>query len=157
MATASSMTERQTKRRWRFRYSIRSLMAFVALVSMGLSAFVTYFADAQIDGNVRFGACACGLTSATIADGKVVLAEANHDTPAGTIVATIEIEDRICTLRRFGKDGIPGTAERLQVDHLGAKYYAPEIYGEQPVYVLMVDNWKLYPAYVVAWIKGMFR
>jgi hypothetical protein len=124
---------------------------------MGLGVLVAYFADAWIDGNVRYQACACGLTRATITEGTVVLAEANHDTPAGTIVATVEIKDRICTLTRIGEDGKPGSTERLQVDHLGAKLYLEEIYGQQPVYVVMVDNWKVYPACIVMWMRRTLR
>jgi hypothetical protein len=124
---------------------------------MGLGVVVAYFADARIDGNVYYGACACGLTRARITDGKVVLAEVNHDTPAGAIVATVEIKDRICALRRIGDDGKPGPTERLQVDHLGGKFYLEEIYGEQPVYVIMVDNWKLYPACIVLWMRRTLR
>ena len=97
------------------------------------------------------------MTGARIADGNVVLTEANHDRPAGTVVATIEIKDGICTLRGFDKDGIPQTAERLQIDHLGAKYH----HGEESHYVLIVDNWKFYPAflpaYLLKWIKGVVR
>jgi hypothetical protein len=151
------MAERQSGRRWRFRWSLRSLIVFVALVSMVLSVFVAYFDTAQIDGNVRFLACACGHTRAKISDGQVILVEPNHDKPAGTVVATVEVKDESCTLRRIGEDGTPGTAERMQVDHLGAKYYDEANYGSRPIYVLLADNWKLYPASVVTWIRLMFE
>jgi hypothetical protein len=127
------------------------------LVAVGLGIVVAYFADARIDGNVRYGACACGLTRATITDGELVLAEANHDTPAGTIVAAVEIKDRTCALTRIGDDGKPEPTERLQVDHLGAKFYLEEVYGQQPVYVVMVDNWKLYPARIAMWMRRTLR
>jgi hypothetical protein len=151
------MAEQESRSKWRFRWSVRSLLVFVALVSLGLGLWAAYFHTAKIEGNVRFGACACGLTPATVADGKVVLAEQNHDRPAGTVLATIEIKGRVCTLRRIGEDGAAGPAETLQVDHLGAKFYDEPTYGTQPVYVVIVDNWKLYPAYAIFWIRRMFR
>jgi hypothetical protein len=93
------------------------------------------------------------LKRAKIADGKLVLAEDNHDTRAGTVVGTIEIKGRTCTLRRVGKDGTLGPAETYQVDHLGANYEPTD--GPRPVYVIMVDNWKSYPALAMAWVRRM--
>jgi hypothetical protein len=142
------------KRRW-YQFSLRSLFVLTLLVAIACSLYGCYFADARIEDDVYVRVCCCGLASARIDDGKIVLAEARHDMPEGTVVATIEIKDKICTLRRFDKDGVPGTAERLQFDHLGAKVYAPDVYGGY-IYGILVDSWKLYPANAVAWIKGVF-
>jgi hypothetical protein len=87
----------------------------------------------------------------------VALAEPNHDTPAGSIVATIKIENRVCILQRIGKDGGRQPAERFEVDHLGAKYYDPFLFGSQPIYVVMDDNWKRYPAFLFACVERLFR
>jgi hypothetical protein len=130
-------------------------MALVAFVSLGLGISAAYFQDARLDGRVLYRACACGFTRATVSGGKVILAEPNHDKPAGTVVATVEIKDRMCTLRRIGKDGMPGCSEGYQVDHLGAKYYDAQY--RSPIYMLMADNWKLYPATVIAYIDRLFR
>ena len=131
-------------------------MALAAFVSLGLSVFAAYFDEARLDGNVLYLACACGFTRAQVSGGKVVLMERNHDRAVGTVVATIEIKDRICTVRRIGKNGTPGPAERYQVDHLGAKYYDKD-YGSRPFYVLMTDNWKLCPATLLARVKRLIR
>ena len=152
----NAVTERQLRTRWRFRYSIRSLLALVTFVSLGLGFFVAYFAEARLDGDIRFEACACGFKRARVSSGKVALAEQNHDTPAGSIVATIKIENRVCILQRIGKDGAREPAERLEVDHLGAKYY-DAAFGSQPIYVVMDDTWKLYPAFLFALVERIFR
>ncbi|NQU24887.1 MAG: hypothetical protein HQ567_26690 [Candidatus Nealsonbacteria bacterium] len=128
-------------------------MAFVTLVSIGLSGLAMYFADAQVEGDVYFRVCPFCLSPATIVDRKIVLAGEIHEMPAGTVVATIEIKGRICTLRRIGEDGAPGAAECLEIDHLGVPLDNDGWTG----HVLVVDNWKLYPASVMAWIKGLFR
>ena len=153
----NTITEQQLRTRWRFRYSIRSLLALVAFVSLGFGFFAAYFAKARLDGDIGFAACACGLTRAKVSAGEVALAEPNHDTPAGSIVATIKIENRVCTLQRIGKDGAREPAERLEVDHLGAKYYDAALFGSQPIYVVMDDNWKLYPAFLFACVERLFR
>ena len=148
------MNEPQPKRRRRwYQFSLRSLFVLITLFAVACSF---YFADARIEGDIYVQFCSCGLARARIVDGKIVLAEARHDTPAGTVVATIEIKDGTCTLRRFDKDEVPGSAERLQVDHVGAKFHDPGVYGEY-IYVILVDSWKLYPQIAVAWIQGMFR
>lgn len=156
VTATTSAIEQQPKHR-HLQFSLRSLLAFVLLVSMGLGAGAAYFNEAKLDGKVLFGACACGLTHATITDGEVVLAEANHDTPAGATVAIVEIKDRICTLRRMDADGVVGTAKRFQIDHLGAYYYVPESFGNQRVYVLMADNWKLYPVRFLRWLNALIN
>ena len=157
LPSTSSITEQQIRSRWRFRYSIRSLLVFVTFVSLGLGFFVAYFAEARLDGDIRFEACACGFKRARVSSGKVALAEQNHDMPAGSIVATIKIENRVCILQRIGQDGAREPAERLEVDHLGAKYYDAALFGSQPIYVVMDDNWKLYPAFLFACVERLFR
>jgi len=131
-------------------------MAFMAFVSLGLGIAAAYFQDARLDGNVYYSACACGFKRAKVSGGKVILAEPNHNMPAGTVVATIEIKDRICTLRSIEQDGKPGPGAGCQIDHLGAKYFDPQC-GTHPIYVLMADNWKLYPVKLIAYIKGLFH
>ena len=140
------------KRRW-CQYSLRTLFVLVTLFAVACSF---YFTDAQIEGDVYFAVCMCGMARARIDDGKIVLAEARHDMPTGTVVATIEIKDGIYTLRWLDKDGVPGTPQRLQVDHLGAKFYDPGG-AEGYIYVILADSWKLYPVNAVERIKGLFR
>lgn len=152
----SPKTERKARKRWRFRYSMRHLMALVTLVSLGLSFCAVYFAPARLDGDVRFSACMCGPVRAKVSDGRLILLETHHETPAGTVVATIEIKDGMCTFRRIGTDGTPGPAARLYVDHLGAKYY-DETDNFYPYYILVDDNWKQYPAALEAMVGRATR
>jgi len=137
------------------RLSLRALMAFVAFASIALAIVRAYYDEAQVDGKVEFMACACGLTKATVADGKVTLTQPNHDAPAGTMIATIHLQDRSCTIARIRNDGTAGNVyDGLSVDHLGAKYDEYDFgYGPYPVYVVQADNWKRYPADAYARLK----
>ena len=96
------------------------------------------------------------MKRATVADGKIILSEANHDTPAGATIATINFKGSVCTITIMGDDGTPGPAGQYTVDHLGAKYYDARRDGS-PFYVLYADNWKLYQVRTLAWIKSLFR
>ncbi len=62
------------------------------------------------------------MKRATIVDGKVVLAEPNHDDPEGTTVATIDIKDQVCTIRLLEEDRSLGRPARYTIDHLGGKW-----------------------------------
>jgi hypothetical protein len=136
------------RRRW-LQFSLRTLLMLMTVIGCGLGLSAAYFDDAQIDGDVYLTACACGFTHATIADGKVVLAEPNHDTPAGTAVATIRVKNHNCTVTLFERGGASKVVYDLDVDHLGAKY----VDNGRPVYVVLVDNWKVYPARFFAWLQ----
>jgi len=95
------------------------------------------------------------MTRATVVDGKVILSEANHDTPAGTVVATIEIRGDVCTVKCVGDEDKPGRVGETLVDHLGTIPHGVSTYPRLSRYDILVDNWKLYPARVVAWIERM--
>lgn len=136
------------RRRW-LQFSLRTMMALVLVIGCGLGLSVAYFDDAQIDGDIYFTARACGFEHATIAGGKVVLAEPNHDTPAGTAVATIRVQNHRCTVTMFEPGGASKVTYDLDVDHLGAKY----VVNGRAVYVVLVDNWKVYPARFLAWLQ----
>jgi hypothetical protein len=140
--------------RW-YQFSLRSCLLLTFFISLGLSLPTAYFRKARLDDAVRYADCTCGLARARISNGEVVLLEPNHAKPAGTVVATIETEDGICTIRRIRKDGSLGAAESCEVDHLGAKFY-DERFGSF-VYVLMADNWKLYPFAFFVRVRSMFR
>lgn len=130
----------------------------VALVAVGLGFSVAYFDKAELEGDAYLMACACGLTPATVSDGKITLAEPNHDTPAGTVVATIAVQDDDCTVTLVEEDGTPRVVYELTVDHLGARYLEyHEGHGTHPVYVVQVDNWKLYPASLFVWADRKLR
>lgn len=145
-------------RRTGIRWSVRALMVFVALASIVLAAFVAYFDVATMEGDVDFMACACGMTRATIADGKITLAEPNHDRPAGTGVATIQVQEKTCTITLIDENGTTRNVYDLSVDHLGAKYFEySEGYGTHPVYVVRVRNWKLYPAHAILRFRRLLR
>jgi hypothetical protein len=152
---ASATAEQQPGKRWRYLHSW-SLRWLAAIASLAIGFSAAYLPDARLDGKVLYSACACGLTPCTVRDGKVILTVTLHDWPAGTVLATTEIKDRVCTLRRIGKNGILQPAERLEVDHLGAKYYDDEN-GSRPVYVIVADNWKLCPAAVFWRVERLFR
>lgn len=155
LRSASTKAEPRARKRWRFQYSIRALLALVAFVSLGMSFCAVYFQKARLDGDIYVSICACGLARAKVSGDQVILAEPRHDRPAGAVVATIEIADRVCTLRWIGEDGAPGPVERLEVDHLGATFYDEEVWS-RPVYILMDDNWKLYPAMFFARVRRLF-
>jgi hypothetical protein len=142
------------KLRW-YQFSLRGLLVFVLLVSIAMSALTAYFRPARLDGEVLYVACVCGFKRARISDGKVILSEPNHARPAGSVVATIEIEDGKCILRDIREDGKVRSAGSYEIDHLGAKYYDDRFGGF--VYVIMADNWKLYPFSVFERIRRMFQ
>ena len=130
----------------------RFIWIFTGLIVAVTSGFcLAYFADAQLDGNVRFLACACGYADARVSDGQVILKEANHDNPTGTVMAYIETDGRACTITRVS-EGSRGRPAEFQLDHLGAKYY----YEGRAIYVVM-DNWKYYPAGVFAWMGQLLE
>ena len=124
-------------------------MVLVAILCVGLAGTAAYFDTAQIKGDVGFYACWCGLSPATVADGKVVLAESNHDTPAGTVIATLRVDGESCTVTQIEEDGQAGETYELVVDHLGAQYTE----DGQTIYMILVDNWKLYPFCFFRWIE----
>ncbi len=157
MATASVDGEEGKRRRWRPQWSLRTQLLLVAVLSAGLGILAAYFDEAQIDGSVYFAACACGMKHAEVCEGNIVLSEPNHDRPAGTVVASIELKDGLCTIRLTKEDGSLGPAQDYSIDHLGAKCYDEDAFGSQPIYVLLVDNWKLYPACAVMWLKRTLR
>ena len=127
----------------------------MVFVSLGLGFYAAYFHVARLDGAVLYEACTCGFKRANISNGEVILLEPNHETPAGSVVATIEIKDGTCTLRSIRQDGTVGNAQSYGIDHLGAKYYSEKCGGF--IYIVMVDNWKLYPFAVYARIRNTFR
>ena len=147
------MTDPPKRKRHRFQFGLRTLFVMTTLFAVVCSFLACYYSQAKIEGVVGYNACACGFSGARIADGKVILVHDVHDTPAGTVVANIKIEGGVCILNRFDEDGLPGSAERLEIDHLGAK----DTFGDQQIYVIIVESWKLYPWRVVAWIKNLFR
>jgi hypothetical protein len=146
--TAEPPAKAKPKRRW-LQFSLRTLLVLVLLTGCGFGFLAAYFDDAQVDGDVYYMACACGFKDATITDGKVVLAEPNHDKPAGTVVATIRVRGRRCTVTRIEPGGISQMACDLDVDHLGAKY----VEDGRARYVVLVDNWKVYPACFFFWLE----
>lgn len=143
-----------TVRRTGIRWSVRALMTFVAFVSIVLAVYVAYFDVANIEGDVDFMVCGCGMMGrATIADGTVILAEPNHDTPAGTGIATIHVQEKVCTITLIDKNGTPQHFYELSVDHLGAKYFE----GASPVYVVQARTWKLYLAHAISRFRFLLR
>jgi hypothetical protein len=50
--------------------------------------------------------------------------------------------------------GIAGQVDHLEIDHLGAKCDMDWWGQMQPTYILLSDNWKLYPASVLARIES---
>jgi hypothetical protein len=120
------------------------VMALVSFVGFG----VMYFSEAQLGGEVLVFYCACGYSHAHISDGQLVLTEQNHDTPAGTILATVKNNGSNCTLTWVTDNSLAGQVDCLQIDHLGAKCNM-DVWGDgkmEPTHILLVDNWKLGPA-----------
>jgi hypothetical protein len=150
--TVGVVTPRR-KLRW-YQFSLRGLLVFMVLTCIGMSAVAAYFRQATVDGKVLFPACACGYKHAQISDGKLTLLEPNHEQPAGSVLATVEIKAGKCTVRRIKADGTIGDAECYDIDHLGARCYSPPS-GE--FHIILVDNWKLYVFRVVLWIENLFH
>jgi hypothetical protein len=143
MSTAVPPAAGPTQRlRW-YRYRLQTLLVAVLLVSVGISALAMYYRPARLDNDVLFAACTCGLKRAKISHGEVALLEPNHATTAGSIVATIELANGKCVVRWLKVDGTIASTESCEIDHLGAKYYDDRFHGN--VYVILVDDWKLYP------------
>ena len=142
------------KRRW-YQFSLRKLLLVVLVSSIGMTALAAYYRRARLDDAVLYEACVCGFKRAKVSNGQVILLEPNHGTPTGSVVATIEIKDGKCILRRIREGGTVGNAESYEIDHLGAKYYSEKC--ESFIYIVMADNWKLYPFAVYARVRNMFR
>jgi hypothetical protein len=146
-------TIRQKSRWWKSKWFVRSLIAVTILTVAGLLVLrEAYFSNARLDGDVYVFVCACG-PHARISNGKVILTERNHDRPAGTVVASIKTEGSVCILTWLAVDGIAGQTDRLQIDHLGAKYDTAFGGGMEPNYIILVDNWKLHAASLMSRFK----
>ena len=140
--------------RW-YQFNLRTLLLAVLLLSILVSAFTAYFRKARLNGHVYYAACTCGFARARISNGEIVLMQANHSGDVGTVVATVNVVDGTCLLNRLHEDGAVGVSELYEIDHLGARYYDKRF--NQFVYVIMVDNWKLYPFAVFSRVRHWAR